>query len=52
MERKQPNFSHVSYATDYMQIATDKVKEYFAHELSGKSVLDIPAGNGWIGEHL
>jgi len=52
MEKKQPKFSHVSYATDYMQIATDKVKEYFGHELSGKSVLDIPAGNGWIGEHI
>lgn len=45
-------FSHVPYASDYMRIATRKVMDHFNGNLQGKMVLDIPAGNGWIGDEL
>lgn len=48
----QPTFSHVAYASDYMKIAVERVKNHFGTNLSGKSALDLPAGNGWIGETL
>mgnify|MGYP001208081264 CR=1 FL=1 len=48
----QPNFSHVSYASDYMEIAVQKVATHFDGDLAGKRVLDIPAGNGWVSEEL
>ena len=46
----QPNFSHVSNPTDYMDIAVKKVKDHFKDNFRNKKVLDLPAGNGWIGE--
>ena len=48
----QPNFSHVSNPTDYMDIAVKKVKDHFKDNFRNKKVLDLPAGNGWIGEVL
>ncbi len=48
----QPTFSHVAYASDYMRIAVDLVKQRFGDDLTGKTVLDVPAGNGWVGEQL
>ena len=48
----QPNFSHVPYPTDYMDIAVKKVKDHFKDNFRNKKVLDLPAGNGWIGEEL
>lgn len=48
----QPSFSHVSYATDYMAIAVKRVTSHFNEDLSGKIFLDLPAGNGWVGEKL
>jgi len=48
----QPTFSHVPYHSDYMEIAVKKVKSHFQGDLKNKKVLDIPAGNGWIGEQL
>ena len=48
----QPNFSHVSNPTDYMDIAVKKVKDHFKDNFRNKKVLDIPAGNGFIGEVL
>jgi len=48
----QPNFSHVSNPTDYMDIAVKKVKNHFKDNFRNKKVLDLPAGNGWIGEVL
>ena len=50
--RNRPNFSHVSYASDYMHIALRKVVQHFEGKISGKQALDLPAGNGWIGEQL
>ena len=48
----QPIFSHVSNPTDYMDIAVKKVKGHFKDNFRNKKVLDLPAGNGWIGEVL
>jgi len=48
----QSKFSHVPYPTDYMDIAVNKVKKHFKDNYKNKKVLDIPAGNGWIGEEL
>ena len=48
----QPTFSHVPYPSDYMDIAVKKVKNYFKNNFKNVKVLDIPAGNGWIGEQL
>ena len=48
----QPTFSHVSYPSDYMEIAVKKVKNHFKDNLKDIKVLDMPAGNGWIGEQL
>ena len=48
----QPNFSHVSNPTDYMDIAVKKLKDHFKDNFRNKKVLDLPAGNGWIGEVL
>ena len=45
----QPTFSHVPYPTDYMEIAVKKVKNHFKDNFKNKKVLDLPAGNGWIG---
>ena len=45
-------FSHVPYATDYMQISVSKISEHFGGDLSGKTTLDLPAGNGWVTEQL
>lgn len=50
--QSQPAFSHVSYATDYMHIAVNRVVNHFHEGLMGKRVLDMPAGNGWVGEVL
>ena len=47
-----PTFSHVAYPSDYMEIAIKKVKNHFKDNLKNKKVLDLPAGNGWIGEQL
>ena len=48
----QTNFSHVSNPTDYMDIAVKKIKDHFKDNFLNKKVLDLPAGNGWIGEVL
>lgn len=48
----QPTFSHVPYASDYMKIAVEKAVKHFDGNLTGKKVLDIPAGNGWVSEQL
>ena len=48
----QPTFSHVPYTSDYMEIAVSKVKNHFKDDVKNKKVLDIPAGNGWIGDQL
>jgi len=48
----QPTFSHVPYPTDYMEIAVKKVKNHFKGNFKNKRVLDMPAGNGWIGKQL
>jgi SAM-dependent methyltransferase len=45
-------FSHVPYASDYMMIATKEIEKHFGSTLAGKTVLDLPAGNGWIGDDL
>ena len=50
--REQPRFSHVSYATDYMQIAVERVIQYFGGDIRGKLALDLPAGNGWVSDRL
>jgi SAM-dependent methyltransferase len=49
---KSPKFSHVSYVSDYMRVAVDKVVRHFNGELSDRRVLDLPAGNGWVGSRL
>jgi SAM-dependent methyltransferase len=49
---EQPKFSHVGYATDYMQIAVARVVEYFGGDIRGKLALDLPAGNGWVSDRL
>jgi len=49
---KQSTFSHVPYPTDYMNIAFKKVKSHFNGSYKNKKVLDMPAGNGWIGQKL
>jgi len=48
----QSTFSHVPYPSDYMKIAVKKVKNHFKDNFNMKKVLDIPAGNGWVGEQL
>ena len=48
----QPIFSHVPYPTDYMEIAVKKVKNHFKDHFKNKKILDLPAGNGWIGDQL
>ncbi len=48
----QSSFSHVPYPTDYMEIVVKKVKNHFADNFKNKKVLDMPAGNGWIGVQL
>ncbi len=50
--REQPKFSHVTYATDYMQIAVERVIQYFEGNIRGKLALDLPAGNGWVSDRL
>ena len=35
LSREQPKFSHVSYATDYMQIAVERVIQYFGGDIRG-----------------
>lgn len=51
--RTPPKFSHVPYASDYMKIAVDLTQRHFTQrEIVQPKVLDIPAGNGWIGETL
>jgi SAM-dependent methyltransferase len=52
LHMSQPKFSHVSNPTDYMEIAVKKVKNHFRDNFQNKKVLDIPSGNGWIGEAL
>jgi len=48
----QALFSHVPYSTDYMEIAVNTVKNHFKDNFKNKKVLDLPAGNGWIGKQL
>lgn len=48
MKRK---FSHVSYITDYMRIVVKIISTHFG-DVSGKTILDMPAGNGWVSEEL
>ena len=45
-------FSHVPYATDYMAIAVELVRNHFEGQLAGRRILDIPAGNGWVSDEL
>jgi SAM-dependent methyltransferase len=48
-----PKYSHVPYPSDYMQIAIKLVVGHFENnEPSGIKILDLPAGNGWLGEQL
>jgi len=35
-----------------MEIAVMKVKNHFKDNFKNKKVLDLPAGNGWIGDQL
>ena len=50
----EPRFSHVDYASDYMRISVELVCAHFSGFAADnrKKVLDIPAGNGWIGDTL
>ena len=48
----QPTFSHVSYPSDYMSVSLKTIKKHFKDNFKNKKVLDLPAGNGWIGEQL
>ncbi len=48
-----PKYSHVPYPSDYMQIAINLVVDHFENnEPHGIKILDLPAGNGWLGEQL
>ena len=53
MSRHSSNsFSHVPYPSDYMEVALNRIKIHFNNDLKNKKILDIPAGNGWIGEQF
>ena len=44
-------FSHVPYASDYMKIALKIALDHVENNaILEANILDIPAGNGWIGE--
>mgnify|MGYP000504062997 CR=1 FL=1 len=45
-------FSHVPNSPGYMPIVILNIESHFKDNLQNKKVLDIPAGNGWIGEQL
>nr|VFJ45735.1 MAG: 2-polyprenyl-3-methyl-5-hydroxy-6-metoxy-1,4-benzoquinol methylase [Candidatus Kentron sp. DK] len=47
----QPRFSHVPNVTGYMRIVVSRICQHFP-DLAGKTVLDFPAGNGWVGDQL
>lgn len=49
---QQVKFSHVDSVTGYMKIIVATVDDFFGGDVSGRKILDMPAGNGWVSDAL
>jgi SAM-dependent methyltransferase len=45
-------FSHVVYEAGYMQVIVRAVNKFFQGNVSGRKILDMPAGYGWVSDTL
>jgi hypothetical protein len=45
-------FSHVVYEAGYMQVIVRAVNNFFQGNVTGRKILDMPAGYGWVSDTL